>query len=99
MNSVSVSVGTAVKVSELRKLVGSCSTKLFDSASENKNVDEFFWYSLLKKETMLRNVQDVFMIDELQTSLSLSLSRQVLQNNNIYFRRKSRVRVLRKLDH
>lgn len=31
--------------------------------------------------------------------LFLSLSRQVLQNNNIYFRRKSRVRVLRKLDH
>lgn len=41
MNSLSVS-GTAVKLSELRKLVGSCSTKLFDSASENKNVDEFF---------------------------------------------------------
>lgn len=84
MNSVSVSVGTAVKVSELRKLVGSCSTKLFDSASENKNVDEFFWYSLLKKETMSRNVQDVFMIDELQISLSLSLSPSFTKQQHLF---------------
>lgn len=41
MNSLSVS-GTVGEVSELCKLVGSCSTKLFDSVSEKKNVDEFF---------------------------------------------------------